>query len=186
MEIKAVSSRVVYQNPWMTVREDKIVRPDGSRGIYGVVEKPAFATIAAYEDGGFHLVQQSRYPTGMRTWEFPQGTFDSDDAETVARAELAQETGMTADSMRYLGTLYNAPGLTAQACHSFLATGLIHGRPDRDPEEQDMIQQWVSINDFETMIRDGRTVEAVTLATYSLLRILDLADAPGSAPTNVT
>lgn len=174
MDFKAVSSRVVYQNQWMTVREDQIVRPDGSSGIYGVVEKPAFATIAAYENGGFHLIQQYRYPTGVRSWEFPQGTFDSGDPETVARIELAQETGIAAQSMRHLGTLYNAPGLTAQACHSFLATGLTHGQPDRDHEEQDMIHRWVGVADFEVMIRDGRTVEAVTLATYTLLRILAL------------
>lgn len=174
MGIEAVSSRIVYQNRWMTVREDEIVRPDGSRGIYGVVEKPAFATIAAYEDGGFHLVQQERYPTGVRSWEFPQGTYDSDDREAVARAELEQEAGLSARSMRYLGTLYNAPGLTGQECHSFLATDLTHGQPHRDIEEQDMVNQWVSISDFEAMIRDGRTVEAVTLATYSLLSVLDL------------
>lgn len=174
MEIRTVSSRIVYENPWMKLREDEIVRPDGSHGSYAVVEKPPFATVAAYEDDGFHLVQQTRYPTGMRTWEFPQGTFDSDDPEAVARAELAQETGITAETMRYVGTLYNAPGLTAQACHAFLATGLTRGDPDRDPEEQDMRQKWVSTTNLDAMIQSGQTVEAVTLATYSLLRIMDL------------
>ncbi len=171
MGIETVSSRVVYENPWMRVREDQIVRSDGSEGIYGVMEKPAFATVAAYENDGFHLVQQDRYPTGVRSWEFPQGTFDSTDPETVARAELAQETGITATSMRYLGTLYNAPGLSSQACHVFLATDLTHGQPDREGEEQDMAHRWFSVTDFEAMIRDGRTVETVTLATYALLRI---------------
>lgn len=171
MQTRAVSSRVVYQNPWMTLREDQIIRPDGTPGVYAVVEKPAFATIAAFENGGFHLIQQERYPTGIRSWEFPQGTFDSADPETVARAELAQETGITAQTMRYLGTLYNAPGLTSQACHSFLATGLTHGEPDRDHEEQDMSHRWFSLTEFEEMIRDGTTLETVTLATYVLLRI---------------
>lgn len=174
MEITTVSSRVVYRNPWMSVREDQIIRPDGSHGIYGVVDKPAFATIAAHENGGFHLVQQHRYPTGIRSWEFPQGTYDSTDPETVARTELAQETGITAESMRYLGTLYNAPGLTSQACHAFLATGLTHGQPNPDREEQDLTHRWFSLTDFETMIRDGRTIETVTLATYTLLRLRGL------------
>ncbi len=174
MNIETVSSRVVYENPWMTLREDEIVRADGSHGIYAVVEKPAFATVAAYEDDGFHLVQQDRYPTGTRSWEFPQGTFDSTDPETVARAELAQETGITAGSMRYLGTLYNAPGLSSQACHVFFATQLTHGQPHREDEEQDMLHRWFSIADFEAMIRDGETMETVTLASYALLRIKSL------------
>ena len=49
-EIKTLSTKVVYANPWMTVREDAIERADGSPGIYGVVEKPDFAVVAAIED----------------------------------------------------------------------------------------------------------------------------------------
>lgn len=174
MSIRTVSSRLVYENPWLKVREDQILRADGTPGVYAVVEKPPFATIAAYENGGFHLIQQDRYPTGTRSWEFPQGTFDSSDPETVARTELAQETGIAAESMLYLGILYNAPGLTSQACHAFLATGLKHGEPNRDIEEQDMVHRWFSFAEFEEMIRDGRTLETVTLATYLLLRIRGL------------
>lgn len=174
MKIKTLASRRVYENPWMVLREDEIVRADGSRGLYAVVEKPPFATIAAYENGGFHLVRQDRYPTGMRTWEFPQGTFDADEPEAIARAELAQETGISAESMRHLGTLYNAPGLTSQVCHAFLATGLAHGAPELDAEEQDLIHKWFSIGELEQMILDGHTVETVTLATLTLLRVRHL------------
>ena len=38
-EIIATGSRVVYENRWMTVREDTIRRADGSAGIYGIVDK---------------------------------------------------------------------------------------------------------------------------------------------------
>ncbi len=72
--IKRLSSRVVYQNPWMTVREDQIERSDGSRGIFGVIDKPDFALVIPAEDGGFHLVEEYRYPISLRTWSFPQGT----------------------------------------------------------------------------------------------------------------
>ena len=36
---KTLSSRVVYTNPWITVREDQVIRPDGAPGVatnYGV------------------------------------------------------------------------------------------------------------------------------------------------------
>src|SRR5690606_41318063 len=46
---KTLASTVVYRNPWMTVREDHVERPDGSRGIYGVVDKPDFALIIPAE-----------------------------------------------------------------------------------------------------------------------------------------
>jgi ADP-ribose pyrophosphatase len=72
-DIKTLGTRVVYENRWMRVREDAIRSAIGSDGIYGVVEKPDFVVIVAFEaDGGIHLVQQYRYPIGARYWEFPQ------------------------------------------------------------------------------------------------------------------
>ena len=62
MTIRTLGSQVVYENRWMRVREDAIERPDGSRGLYGVVEKPDFVAIAAIDRpcGLVHLVEQYR------------------------------------------------------------------------------------------------------------------------------
>jgi hypothetical protein len=73
--MERLSSRVVYQNRWMTVREDRIRRPDGSADIYGVIDKPAFSIIAAYERCGLWLVEQYRYTVGGRFWEFLRAPF---------------------------------------------------------------------------------------------------------------
>ena len=91
--IRRLGSREVYRNAWLTMREDDIARPDGSTGIYAVVDKPTYALViprAAGPDGQrFHLVEQFRYPLGLRRWEFPQGTApgraDLDPAELAAR-----------------------------------------------------------------------------------------------------
>jgi hypothetical protein len=32
--VEQISSRVVYTNPWMTIREDEIVHADGTPGIW--------------------------------------------------------------------------------------------------------------------------------------------------------
>jgi ADP-ribose pyrophosphatase len=54
-DIRTTATRIVYENRWMRVREDAIVRQDGSPGIYGVVEKSDFAIIAPVEKGMIHL-----------------------------------------------------------------------------------------------------------------------------------
>jgi hypothetical protein len=59
-EITTLSTRLVYENRWMRVREDAIRRRDGSAGIYGVVEKPDFVVIAALEEDRVQLVEQYR------------------------------------------------------------------------------------------------------------------------------
>ena len=72
--IERVASREIYRNPWMVLREDDIRRPDGSAGIYAVVDKPTYALVMPYDGDRFRLVEQFRYPVGARRWEFPQGT----------------------------------------------------------------------------------------------------------------
>ena len=75
--IETTSTRFVYENRWMRVREDTIRRRDGSTGIYGVVEKSDFVVIVPVEDDGqVHLVEQYRYPVKGRYWEFPQGSWE--------------------------------------------------------------------------------------------------------------
>lgn len=181
-EIQQVASRVVYQNPWMTLREDVIQRPDGSQGIYSYVEKPDFALIIPVENHGFHLVEQYRYPVSHRSWEFPQGTFpdrlDGDPTE-LARKELAEETGLRAGRLHRLGYLHPAKGMSSQAFTIFLAEDLERGQHDRELEEQDMRQRWFSRPDFEDMIRTGVITDDSTIAAY-MIYVLSSTNLPRS------
>lgn len=172
--IRQISSRLIYQNRWLTVREDQIERPDGSRGIYSVIDRPDFAVVIAAENGGFHLVDQYRYPIRGRYWEFPQGCLpDRREGEPsqLARIELAEETGLRAGTLTDLGQLFGWHGASGQSFHAFLATDLEHGTPNREPEEQDMRHQWFSRAEFEHMIRRGRIKDNSTLAAYMLLQL---------------
>jgi 8-oxo-dGTP pyrophosphatase MutT (NUDIX family) len=166
-----VSSRVVYQNPWLTLREDEIERGDGSRGIYSVIDKPDFAIVLPLENDGFHLVEQYRYPLRGRYWEFPQGAFPhgvTGTPEELAAAELVEETGFTAGTLTQLGYLNCAHGITGQGFHAWLATDLVPGPPRREVEEQDMRQQWFPRDEVERMIREGVITDDSTLAAYLL------------------
>jgi 8-oxo-dGTP pyrophosphatase MutT (NUDIX family) len=135
-----------------------------------VVDKPTSALVIPEENDGFHLVEQYRYAISRRSWEFPQGTWPDGretTTEELARAELVQETGLRAERLESLGSFGIAPGFTNQICHVFLATGLTAGEPDRDPEEQDMMQKWFSREDFERMLRDGEVVDSLSAAAYA-------------------
>ena len=145
--IETVSSRQVYANDWMTVREDAIRRPDGSPGLYGVVDKPHYALVIARADDVYGLVEQFRYPLGMRRWEFPQGTVGLTELEPAALAarELREETGLRAAEMTPLGMLDVAAGMSSQRGHVFLASGITEGEAEREHEEQDMHFDWFKI-----------------------------------------
>jgi ADP-ribose pyrophosphatase len=173
-DVQALESKVVYQNRWMRVREDRIVRPDGSTGIYGVVEKPDFVTIAAVECGCVYLVEQFRYPVGGRFWELPQGSWEhSPDADPleIARAELREETGLHAKEMVYAGRLFLAYGYSNQAYHVFIGRGLALGPRKLEQEEQDLVSRRFDIAEVEAMVRDGVIRDATTVAALGLIRL---------------
>lgn len=170
--MESTGSREVYANAWMRVREDSIVRPDGSTGVYGVVDKPDYALVIPMDEDRLHLVEQFRYPLGLRRWEFPQGTAPNrEDVDPVelARRELREETGLRAEDMVRIGLLDVAPGLSSQRGEVFLATGLTEGAPERELEEQDMRSAWFSRAKVEAMMRNGEITDAQSVAAYALL-----------------
>ncbi len=175
-DIRMLASGVVYEDRWMRLRRDEIERRDGSRGTYAFVEKSDFALVIPAERGGFHLVEEFRYPVGRRTWSFPQGGFphgQSGSPEELARLELEQETGLRARELIRLGYLNCAHGISSQAGHFYLATGLEPGPPERETEEQDMAQAWVSRARFEQMIGEGLITDDSTVAAYALLLLAE-------------
>lgn len=170
--METVGTREVYSNSWMTVREDQIRRADGSAGIYGVVDKPDYALVIPLADERIHLVEQYRYPLGLRRWEFPQGTAperaEADPLELAAR-ELREETGLTAGRLVEIGLLDVAPGMSSQRGRIFLATELTEGAPEREHEEQDMRTGWFERSRFEKMVAAGEITDAQSIAAYTQL-----------------
>ena len=178
VNIETTSTRLVYENRWMRVREDTIRRGDGSIGIYGVVEKPDFVVIVPVEDDGrLHLVEQYRYPVKGRYWELPQGSWEEEpgaDPMEMARGELQEETGLDAALMTYVGHLFEACGYANQGFHIFLATGLRQREANRGHEEQDLVTQDFALSEVERMIRDDEIKDATTVAALGLLRLKGL------------
>lgn len=175
--MESLDSRQVYANAWMTVREDDIRRQDGTTGIYGVVDRPHYALVIPLDGERLHLVEQFRYPLGMRRWEFPQGTapnLATLEAGELAARELREETGLRAAEMVELGVLDVAPGMSSQRGTVFLATGLTDGEPEREHEEQDMRTAWFHRAEFEQMIARGDITDAQTVAAYTLLLLHEL------------
>ncbi len=177
MGIKTISSREVYRNPWTSVREDVIERENGQRGIYGVIDKDPACIIVPLEraeDGEYlWLVEQFRYTVMGRFMEFPQGGWETAEVvpEELARGELKEETGLIADKMTHLTDLQIAYGVMNQKHHVFLAEGLTLGETEPDPEETDLVVHRVKVEEFETMLLDGRIVDNCTAAAWGVYRV---------------
>jgi 8-oxo-dGTP pyrophosphatase MutT (NUDIX family) len=169
---RVTATRVVYENRWMRLHEDRTERADGTPGLYAWIEKPPAAVIVPRDGEWVWLIEQFRHPVGERFWEFPQGAWeDSPDAspEELARGELAEETGLRAGRMEHLGRLYFSYGISDQAFDVWLATELRTGEQALEATEADLRVARVEVAEFEAMIERGEMRDAATVAAWHLV-----------------
>lgn len=137
-----LASRIVYQSPWIRVREDTVIKPDGKPGVYDVVElKGGIGVIAMTDKDEVFLVGQYRYAPDVYSWEIPKGAFETFESREeplkTAQRELKEEAGISAREWIKLGTVHTLMGSTNDIVHLFLARGLQEGKAS--PEETEDI-----------------------------------------------
>ncbi|HEU5483562.1 MAG TPA: NUDIX hydrolase, partial [Microlunatus sp.] len=126
MSWQTLRSRTAYENPWIRVREDAVLRPDGTPGVYGVVEvrAPAVFVVPVTEASEFVLVSVDRYSLGASSLEVPAGGTDGEDVLVAAARELREETGLAARSLVELGPVHSLNGVADAPGRVVLATEL--------------------------------------------------------------
>jgi 8-oxo-dGTP pyrophosphatase MutT (NUDIX family) len=169
---RTLGSRRVYENPWISVREDSVIRPDGEPGIYGVVHyKNTAVGVLPAEDDHVYLVGQYRYPLERYSWEIPEGGCPQDEEPLeAARRELREETGFEAGNWRRLGEAFLSNSVADEYAVWFLATDLVAGEPQNEGTEVIGVRR-VPLREALAMTMDGRITDALSilaLSTYAL------------------
>lgn len=162
---KTVESRTVYSNPWMTVREDQVIRPDGKPGIYGVVQtRIATGVVALTPAQEVVLVGQYRYPTKMYSWEIIQGGTDpGEDPINACRRELQEEAGLVAKSWYALGgEVHLSNCISSEIGFIYLAEDL--EKTEASPDGTEVLAlKTVPLHDAVQMAVNGEIVDAVSV-----------------------
>jgi 8-oxo-dGTP pyrophosphatase MutT (NUDIX family) len=156
---------VGYQNPWITVYHDAVIRPDGQPGIYGVVhfKNIAVGIVAVDELDRVALVGQYRYTLDQYSWEIPEGGCpEGEDPLAAAQRELLEETGVTAKHWQELGRFHLSNSVSDELAIAYLATGLTHGTAQPEGTER-LSLEWVPMAEVEKLIDGGRITDALTV-----------------------
>jgi 8-oxo-dGDP phosphatase len=173
---RTTATRAVYENPWIAVREDAVVRPDGRPGIYGVVHlrTVALGAVPLYDDGTTMLVGQHRYTLDAYSWEIPEGGGDptAPPQGEMAR-ELREETGLSGARWTDLGGIHTSNSVTDEIGHLYLVEALAEGDPE--PEGTEVLQRWrLPLREAAAMAASGELTDSLTVA--GLLRAERLVD----------
>ena len=162
---RTVSSRQIYKNPWITLREDQVVQPDGNPGIYGVIEaRIATGVVALTSNDEIVLVGQYRYPTECYSWEIPEGGAEiGEDPLSAIQRELAEEAGLSARTWQRLGgEVHLSNCFSAERALIFLARDLAAESRPPDPTEVLRVAHVPFVRALE-MVDNGMIVDAMSI-----------------------
>ena len=169
---RTLESREVYENAWIQVREDAVIRPDGVPGIYGVVhfKNRAIAIVPVDAEGFIYLVGQFRYPLNRYSWEIPEGGCPEDEEPLrAAQRELLEETGFAATNWQPLGMAHLSNSVSDEEAFCYLATGLTQHAVNPDGTEK-LEHRRVAPEEAQKMIEDGEITDALSI--IGILRYL--------------
>jgi 8-oxo-dGTP pyrophosphatase MutT (NUDIX family) len=172
-----LSTKVVHKNNYYYVRQDQVVKPDGSNGTYDVVVAPGAVFVVAMDaDQNVYLEKLYRYANADYSIEVPGGSTDGQDSLAAAKRELQEETGLTAENWHYLGWSYPCNGLLTEKNYFYLATDVRQTGQNAQLEEGIEAVMKVSFNEILRMIKegeftDGQTITAMMKAALFLEKI---------------
>jgi 8-oxo-dGTP pyrophosphatase MutT (NUDIX family) len=137
-EWTVLDSAVQFSNPWITVREDRVIQPDGKEGAFGVAEMiPGVSVLPVDDDGTVYLVRVYRYTIDRHSLEaLAGGIEDDEDPEEAARRELREEAGIDAAELIDLGMVDQLTEVVVSPDRLYLARGLSFNKPDREETEE--------------------------------------------------
>jgi ADP-ribose pyrophosphatase len=167
-----VEREPVHKGRIVDLSIDTVRFPNGSTGKLEMIRHsgasavlPVLSDLDA-DDPQILLIKQYRYAAGGYLLEVPAGRPDKEgeDWEVCARRELQEETGLIAEEMIALTSIFTTPGFTDEKIHLFLATGLTTGETKLDDDEfLDTVT--MTMSEALQKIMDGEISDAKTICT---------------------
>ena len=168
---KILGSEIKYKNPWMQIREDKVITPLGTEGIYGVMESNDSVMIAVVNDKyELYLVRTFAYPAQSWNWELPGGGGDQLEPIEASKRELEEETGILANSWELLGKTRVCNGFMRERMAVYLARDLSFTGEREVSTEQIDEAKFFTMQQIDTMIESGDINDAQSITGIHLVQ----------------
>lgn len=174
-----VATERIFRGRIVGLRVDTVQLPGGRVSQREIVEHSGSVAVVPLDGhSNILMVRQYRKPVEQELLEIPAGLLEpGEEPETAARRELQEETGYTAQRIEPLVQFFTSPGFCDEEMHTFLATGLVAGRPNPDEDEQIKMVP-VPLADVPEMIQRGEIRDGKSIAALLLAVQMDISDDP--------
>jgi 8-oxo-dGTP pyrophosphatase MutT (NUDIX family) len=171
---KTLSSKLVYDNRWLSLTEHQVINPGGGEGIYGEVhfKNYAIGIVALDGDDNLYLVGQYRFPLKQYSWELPEGGGPlGDDPLASAKRELLEETGLVAKEWTEILKMHLSNSVSDELAIIYLAKDFTQLEPE--PEETEQLQvKKIPFEEAYLMVISGKMTDSMTVAAILRMKLL--------------
>lgn len=170
---KTLSSKKIYDNPWISLTEHQVINPSGGQGIYGEVnfKNLAIGIIVLDENNYTWLVGQYRFPLKSYSWEIPEGGGPIQiDPLISAKRELFEETGISANSWTEIQRIHLSNSVSDEIGIIFLAQDLSYGKSEPEETEELVLRKLPFLEAYQ-MVLDGEITDSLSVAAILKLKI---------------
>jgi ADP-ribose pyrophosphatase len=173
---KTLKREVIQENPWSSFYHDIFETADGKRGDYYYMRTPVGSVLVVplLADGRLVLHREYRYLFDRVSLEFPSGGIKLDQTPTqAALAELEEETGYQAKSIKKIQEVAPANGMFLEYTHVFFAQDLTKTQMNPDEFERFEIVL-MTPEEVDRAIKEGEIWDGFSLSGWLLVRNLVL------------
>lgn len=166
---KTLSSKKIYENPWISLRQDEFQTPNGKKGIYGVVGGKDFSLVIPKMGDDYFLIETYRYTIDKMSLEFPAGGIEpTEEPLDSAKRELGEETGLESNQFKKLGFLYSSNGFSTVGFHVFVAENCSCVPQKLEDSEEGMQIKQFSLREVEELIKSGKITDGPSVSAFCL------------------
>ncbi|MBI3587808.1 NUDIX hydrolase [Candidatus Micrarchaeota archaeon] len=171
---KVLSSKRVFNSPYLRVRSDECLLPNGRRiRDYFVIESRDWNVIFALtRNGKVPLVRQYKHGAGRIVLELPAGVCEPDEKPADAiRRELREETGYAVKGrMEEIFTFIPEPSQRANRAHAFFARGAEKTRGQDLDGTEEIEVELSTPKELLTLVREKKIVTPGHVAAILMVR----------------
>lgn len=165
-----LEEEVVYKNAWITLKRDRVRRPDGSEAEWGKLEiAPAVFMVPVNEKNEVYLMKQYRYPSREEFWEVSSGGSEGQDPLEAAKRELHEELSLQAETWTQLDVFWPYPAFSNERAFVFLAQQLSQVTNTNDLVEEGIRDVTpMPFTEAIRMIKEGEITHGATIVSLTL------------------
>lgn len=165
---QVVSSKYLFRRPWLTVRCDDMLLPNGNHiPEYYILEYPDWVnTIAITKEGKFIFVRQFRPGIGRTLYELCAGVCEKEDASPMvsAQRELLEETGYGNGEWQEFMVVSANPGTHTNLTHCFLATNVEPVDVQHLEDTEVLTVHLLTLDEVKQLLQDNAVLQALHAA----------------------